>query len=167
MGTSQTDQSTRTDKGVSNDNDREKNQIFPKTPKNHQLPSGLGDPDKSESPQSSSGLLRPTRGSIFRYKPRNRQGFLIWKKTRDSLTKLMEIRNQRSSSLNDKRRMRQDKKDNCPSHSPPLLSNIKMSNPVEEQFQQIVGEAEAEAREATYSVNFISVEVPREDEAPL
>jgi len=79
----------------------------------------------------------------------------------------MEIRNQRSSSLNDKRRMRQDKKDNCPSHSPPLLSNIKMSNPVEEQFQQIVGEAEAEAREATYSVNFISVEVPREDEAPL
>ena len=42
-----------------------------------------------------------------------------------------------------------------------------MSNPIEEQFQQIVGEAEAEAREAAYSVNFISIEVPREDEAPL
>ena len=42
-----------------------------------------------------------------------------------------------------------------------------MTNPMEEQFNQIVGDAEAVAREAAYSVNFIGVEVTREDEAPL
>src|SRR6267154_2605238 len=79
MGTSKASQSARTDQGISNENDRKENQIFPRTSKQHQLPSGFGDPNKAESPLSSSGLLRRDRGSVFRYKPRNRKGFLIWK----------------------------------------------------------------------------------------
>src|SRR5712691_284713 len=79
MGTGKTSPCPETDQTISVNFDRKKNQIFPRS-LGHQFPIGLRDPMKTESPRSTSGLLRPPRGGLFKIKPRNRQGFQIWKK---------------------------------------------------------------------------------------
>jgi hypothetical protein len=73
MGTGYTTTCPETNKKVP------ENQIFPSEQRHHQLPSGLGDPVKTESPDSTSGLRIPDRGRVFRIDQRNRQGFYIWK----------------------------------------------------------------------------------------
>jgi hypothetical protein len=74
MGTSRTSTHPGTNKKIL------ENQIFPSEQCHHQLPNGLGDPTKTESPESTSGLRIPDRGRVFRIGRHNRQGFYIWKK---------------------------------------------------------------------------------------
>src|SRR6266849_2224545 len=80
LGTGETSTRPETGQTIPDVRDRKKNQIFPKT-LGHQCPIGLGDPTKTESPRSTSGLHKPPRGGVFRTKPRNRQGFQIWKQS--------------------------------------------------------------------------------------
>jgi hypothetical protein len=56
MGASHTSTCPRSDRRVP------ENQIFPKEQRHHQLPIGLGDPVKTESPNSTSDLQTPARG---------------------------------------------------------------------------------------------------------
>jgi hypothetical protein len=74
MGTGRTSTRPGTNKKVP------ENQIFPLERRHHQLPSGLGDPVKTESPGSTSGLRIPDRGRVFQIDWHNRQKFYIWKK---------------------------------------------------------------------------------------
>ena len=60
MGTSKTSLRPRISQTVPDDSEGGA-QIFPSVIKRHQLPSGIGDPTKTESPESSSGLLIPPR----------------------------------------------------------------------------------------------------------
>jgi len=79
----------------------------------------------------------------------------------------MGPQNQRSSSLNDKSGREADQVDNSPSPSSSYFNirTIKMTSPIEEQFNLIV-ERTQEA-EAAYSVRFIGVEVERGNGPPL
>src|SRR6266852_8799662 len=79
METGETGPRPETDQTISVSLDQKKKKIFPRT-LGHQFPIGLRDPTKTESPRSTSGLLKPPQGGVFRIKPRNRQGFQIWKK---------------------------------------------------------------------------------------
>jgi hypothetical protein len=74
MGTGSTSTRPRTNKKVP------ENQIFPSEQRHHQLPIGLGDPVKTTSLDSTSGLRIPDRGRVFRIDRCNRQGFYVWKK---------------------------------------------------------------------------------------
>jgi hypothetical protein len=56
MGTSRIGTRPGTDQKVP------ENQIFPREQRHHQLPIGLGDPNKTESPETTLGLLVPERG---------------------------------------------------------------------------------------------------------
>src|SRR6266852_1856085 len=79
VGTSKTSSCPEPDQTIPVRFDQKKNQIFPGTLV-YQFPISLRDPTKTESPRLTSGLLRPPRGGLFKIKPRNRQGFQIWKK---------------------------------------------------------------------------------------
>ena len=76
MGTSESSTRPRINRTIQT---RSGSQIFPKGDIKHQLPIGLGDPTKTESPKSTSGISKPPRGRIFKDRPRNRQGFQVWK----------------------------------------------------------------------------------------
>jgi hypothetical protein len=74
MGTSNTSTRLGTNQRVP------EKRIFPKEQCHHQLPIGLEDPVKTESPKTTSGLLIPAQGRVFQIERQNRQGFHIWKK---------------------------------------------------------------------------------------